>query len=210
MNKNDLYESIKYLLIIIFLILVVIFRENMKVLVCIGGIALILVGIIFLIQKKTNGLLILSLGVSIICSFLLYIFKILVLADVIIFLLTSTVIFTFISYLFVEFVTRRFIYKTYTIRIEAVVVDLIKNNNTKKEYYKPLLQYEVNGNVYDVMYPYFIKSFLPKIGDSKKILVNPDDNTEVYFVKEKIEDIKSIVISLFFIISAFIILIGLF
>ena len=143
-------------------------------------------------------------------SFLLYIFKILVLADVIIFLLTSTVIFTFISYLFVEFVTRRFIYKTYTIRIEAVVVDLIKNNNTKKEYYKPLLQYEVNGNVYDVMYPYFIKSFLPKIGDSKKILVNPDDNTEVYFLKEKIEDIKSIVISLFFIISAFIILIGLF
>ena len=210
MNKNDLYETIKYLLIIIFLILVVIFRENMKVLVCIGGIALISAGIIFLIQKKTNGLLVLSLGISIICSFLLYIFKILVLADTIIFLLTSTVILTFISYLIVEFVTRKFIYKTYTIKSEAVVVDLIKNNNTKKEYYKPLFQYEVSGNVYDVLYPYFIKNFIPKIGDLKKILINPNDNTEVYFVKEKFEDIKNVVISLFFIISAFIILIGLF
>ena len=210
MNKNELFENIKYLLIICFLILVIIFRENVKVLVCIGGITLILVGIIFLIQKKTNGLLVLSLGISIISSFLLYIFNILVLADTIIYLLTSTVILTFICYLIVEFVTRKIIYKTYTIKSEAIVVDLIKNNNTKKEFYKPLFQYEVNGNVYDVMYPYFIKSFIPKIGDSKKILIHPDDNTEVYFIKEKYEDIKNVVMSIFFIIAAFIILIGLF
>ena len=210
MNKNDLYETIKYFLIIIFLILVVVFRENMKALICVAGVTALLVGIVFVFQKKTNGLLVLSLGISILSSFALYTFKVLNLADAIIFLLTLIVILTFMCYLLVEFVTRKKIYATYTIKSEARVIDLIKNKNTRKDYYKPLCEYEVDGKVYEALYPYFKTNFIPKIGDVKMILINPNDHNEIYFFKDKIEDIKSVVVSLFFVVAALIIMVGLF
>lgn len=92
----------------------------------------------------------------------------------------------------------------------AFVVDLVKNPNTKKEYYQPIYQFEINGEVYTVEGLTFIDKFIPKIGESIKLYVDSKNYTDVYFDKSKREKIYSMGVGLFLMIASLVILISLF
>lgn len=210
MNKGKIIDSIMYVLGVIIAILVFVFQKNYSLLFLIAFIAFVIYGVLFLIKRNNIGFLFNGIGIGGLVSLYIYHSKIFDLGDTVTFFFCMSVAVMLILSLIIGFVFRKIVLKTYNLIIDAEVVDLIRNPNSKKDFYKSVYKYNVAGNDYiveDIEYKHY---FVPNIGDIRKINVNPDDATDVYFLPNKLEDIKNFVGSLFFIIASIIIIITLF
>ena len=79
------------------------------------------------------------------------------------FVACSMAVVCLVTYVFM-FINEKAISKKYSLEVEATVVDLDKNPNTKKDYYSPIYVYTVDGRECRVGLPYFInKNIIQKI-----------------------------------------------
>jgi hypothetical protein len=70
------------------------------------------------------------------------------------------------------------------------VIDLERNPNTKKEYYRPIYAYYLDNGEYKVGLPYYLNKKIPKIGDEISLKVSSRDHADVYFEKNLLQKIR--------------------
>ncbi len=179
--KNKLIDNVSFAVLIITLLLIAVFRENGKVILFIASGGLVLYGTCACLQKQRYGTLIIGSGLSLLVTMFLYVFEMLDKSKSITFMIClSCFVIALLSLIFM-LITQKEAMKRYSLIVEGEVIDLEKNPNTKKEYYKPIYNYVIKNMVYTVEYPYFLQKGLPKIGDKSKIYVDPNEPGEVYF-----------------------------
>lgn len=179
--KNKLIDNVSFAVLIVTLLLVAVFRENGKVILFIASAGLVLYGSCACLQKQRYGTLLVGCGVSLLITMFLYVFEILDKSNSITFMIClSCFIIAFLSLIFM-LINQKEAIKRYSLVVEGKVIDLERNPNTKKEYYRPIYNYVIKNMVYTVEYPYFLQKGLPKIGDKSKIYVDPNEPGEVYF-----------------------------
>ncbi len=210
MKREKIIDNLSFIIGVLSVIFVVLYKDNILIAGIIAGIGATLYGFLKALQEKNFGYILISVGISLITSLLVYKYKILDRADSLTLMIClSTFILMIITSIFAYF-NRKKTFKKYDLNIEAEAIDLIKNPNTNKDYYQVVYSYEINNKYYSVKTPGFINSFIPKIGDKITIYVESSDHANVYFDKTKREKIYEIGLSLFLIIASFIIIIFLF
>lgn len=208
--KKKILETLKFVIGIITLILVVIFQNNIVTVGYIGGIGVALYGICAFLYGDKIGYVLTSLGVSLVSSLSIYKFDILPkFESITFFMCLSMALIVILAFVF-EYLSEKEYKKTHSLEIYAEVIDLIKNPNTKKEYYQPLFAYVVDGEELVVGLPGYIDKGIPSLGEKQRIYVNPKDATDVYFEKRKSDKLYMLAVGLFLLIASIIIIITLF
>lgn len=210
MKKETILDTLSFIVAIVTIIVVVCLRSNYTYLILCGSIGATLYGLLASLNKNNYGYLFLSIGCSALITIILYMNKVLVRADAITFMITCSVFTLMIITLIFNYLNRKNNFKTYDLMVEGKVIDLVKNPNTKKEYFQPVYEFEVDGEVFNVNYPVFKNRFIPNIGDTEKIYVNSKDHKDVFFDKTVGEKICDYAVSAFLIIASLIIMITLF
>lgn len=203
-------NNIVYVIGVILAILVLIFKNNIPVIIVILAVGLIVGGIFFLINKRTPGYLMIGFGISIGLGVLLYKVNVLDKSDAVTFVFACSIASSMILALVIELVRKSIILKTHTLLVEAELVDLVRNNNVKKEIYLPVYTYKVDDEVYEVNYIRYLDKHLPAIGSTKPLKVNPKNHVDVYFETEIKDKIVYIACAVFLAIVSIVIIVGLF
>ena len=187
--KNKVLENISFVIVAITLILIAVFSENGKMMLYIASGGLIISGILSCIMKNRHGAMILGGGLSLLTTMFIYTNEILDKVDSTTFFVCLTLILiSVISYVFMV-INEKDINKKYNMEVEAEIIDLEKNPNTKKEYYRPVYKYYLDNGEYKVALPYFLDKNFPKVGDKVKIKVDSNDHADVYFERKLLDKI---------------------
>jgi len=210
MKKEEILSNVSFAIAVITILICLVFRNNLVMLGIVAGIGSFLYGICITINKNTTGYLFFGIGGSLAISLLLYKFKILDKGDTFTFMICCSIFLLMLMVLVVGSIRKKKIFKIYTMSVDAEVIDLVKNTNTKKEYYKPVYSYNLDGKEYVVEALGYIDKFIPKIGDKIKLYVDPKDYMNVYFDKTMFDKITGIGLSIFLLIVSFGIIVSLF
>lgn len=210
MKKDSILDVLSFIVGVVTIILVVVFRNSYTTLFMIASIGALLYGVIAIINKNNYGYLFTSLGLSLLITMILYMNKIFDRFDAVTFMITGSVFVLMAITLIFDFINRKNELKKHSLAVEAIVVDLLKNPNTTKEYFQPVYEYVLDDEVFQVTLPRYINKFIPNIGDRLKIYVNPDNKDEVFFDKGKTEKLTDYGVSIFLMIASLIIMITLF
>ncbi len=210
MKKEKILDTLSFIVAIATIIISLCFKNNYKYLILIASIGASIYGLLASLNKNNYGYIFLSLGPSALIAVLLYMNNILDKVDSVTFMITCSVFMLMVITLIFNYLNRKINFKKYSLIVEGSVIDLVKNPNTKKEYFQPVYEFEVDGEVYNVDYPIFMNRFIPNIGDKQKIYVNANDHKDVFFDKNTREKIYDYVLSIFLIIASLIIMITLF
>ena len=208
--KNKILDNISFVVGIATILGIFFCRSSLSNAAIVGSIGLIIYGIVNCFNSNKLGVLFVSIGSSLLSA--MYIYKAGVLPkfeSITFFICMSMALMVVIATLFEIFNVRSML-KLYSLKVDAKVVDLVKNPNTKKEFYQPIYEYIIGKDVYTVGLPGFIEKNIPKIGDTIKLNVNPKDNGDVYFEKKKTDNIHMILIGAFFLIASILIIVSLF
>lgn len=210
MKKTSIIDTCIYIVAVVMVILIAIFQNQLGVVFIVLSSGAFILGILALIKKQKYGFLACGCGIGGLLTYLVYNLKLLDFAESVTFMICiSIVIVLFLTFIF-SILNRRKVLREYNIEVEAEVIDLIRNVNTKKEYYKPVYKYEIKDMVYEVEAVGYINKFIPSIGDKKKILIKENDYGEVYFLPSKMQDIKDFCSILFLSLASILIIIYLF
>lgn len=207
---EKILNIISYILGISLAILVLIFKNNFFLLLCILVVYLIFFGIIWIILKKQFGSIALSAGISILLAIILNKSNVLVMSDSVTFAICLSLILILGLSFLMDYMLRRRILRMYTIVTDAEVIDLIINPNSKKEMYLPVYSYKVNNELYEVSYFRFFTKNIPQIGSKKTIRINPYNYADVFFEQEKSNKFLNMCCYIFLIIVCISIIVGLF
>ena len=210
MKKESILDTLAFIVAVVTIIVVVCLRSNYQYLILAGSIGASIYGLLASLNKNNYGYIFLSLGISALIAILVYMGKILDRSDAITFMITCSVFMLMIITLIFNYFNRKVNFKKYNLVVEGRVIDLVRNPNTKKDYFQPIYEFEVDGEVYNVDFPGFKNRFIPNIGDTQKIYVNSKDHKDVFFDKSKGEKISDYTVSIFLIIASLIIMITLF
>ena len=211
MNKEKILDMISTLIFIVGVILFIVYKNNMLVALTIAGVVGLLFGIIAFIKKEGYSVYLTAVSVVLIVTLILYSTKLLSRGNAITFMLLGSFVCLMIMSAIVTFVSRRYFLKKYSVVVEGVVSDLKKNPNTKKEIYNVVYDYDIDGKGYTAIDPYAVEKKTPNIGDVKKIYVDPNDYSEVWFdisknklIKEYILEFVSALIGIIILVTLFI------
>jgi hypothetical protein len=208
--KNKMLDTIRFIIGVVTLILVFIFKKSLSDVGLIAGVGVTLYGICSLLMKEKLGYIFSGIGCSLFISIL--IFKLGILPQfesMTLFMCLSLSLIIVISMIFDKVADTDF-KKTHSLTVEATVIDLVKNPNTNKEFYQPIYEYEVDGVVMNVGAPGYYEKRIPKLGDKLIIYVNPEDALDVYFEERKSDKLYHLAVGLFLLIASIIIIITLF
>lgn len=185
MKKEKIIDTVIFILMVLYAISIIFLQKYLQILFFVTGLVLIVVGILSAFNKKKISLLLMGIGISIVMTSLLYTNKVMDFATSVLFFLSlSFNIIVFLTILVMIF-NRIIISKQYEVKQKAIVVDLIKNTETTKEYYMPVYQYTYKTNEYRVESLNYINKNIPNIGDSIDILVSKKDPANVYILPSK-------------------------
>ncbi len=210
MKKETILDTLSFIVAVATIVIAVCFRNNYTYLILVASIGATIYGLLASLNKNNYGYIFLSLGISALITIILYMNKVLVKADAITFMITCSVFILMIITLIFNYLNRKENFKRYDMMVVGRVIDLVKNPNTKNEYFQPVYEFEIDGKVYNVNYPLFKNKFIPNIGDEQKIYVNSKDHEDVFFDKSTGEKIYDYALSAFLIIASLIIMITLF
>lgn len=210
MKKEEVINNIAFVIIVVALLLAVYFKDDLVKVGIILGIGGFLYGLCLAININTTGYIFLALGGSLASSLSLYRYHILDKGDAFTFMICGSVFLLMVVLLIFGRIKNKKIFQVYSLVVEAEVVDLVKNPNTKKEFYQPVYTYTVDDTNYMVNGIGYVDKFIPKLGDKIKLYVNPNDNESVYFDTKLYDKIYSIGLCLFLLVASFVILISLF
>ncbi len=210
MNKEKVLDSLSFVVGAITIVCAVILKDNIVMAGIVAGCGASIYGLLKALGKTTYGYIILSVGLGLVASLTLYKFSILDRPDALTFMIClSTFLLMLVTFIF-DYLNRKAIFKLYSLKCEAEVIDLVKNPNTRKDYFQVMCSYELNEKYYTVGTPGYIGRFIPKMGDKINIYVNPLDNADVYFDKDIKEKIYETLLGLFLMLASLIIIITLF
>lgn len=208
--KEKILNTLSFAIIIVTILLIVIFQNSSQNMLLIASSGMILYGMCVILQKNKYGLLVLSMGLSILMAVCFYKFNVLDKVDSITFMICFTMfLLVLISFIF-RCINNKKIFNKYNIVVNAKVIDLVKSPNSKIEYYQPIYEYNIEDKFFEVGAPGYMDKFIPKIGDSREIYVSSEDYMDVYFDKSKIEKIYNLISSLLLLVASLIIIITLF
>lgn len=208
--KNKIVDTIRFIVGVVTVILVFVFKENFSTVGLIGGIGVLLYGICSLLIGERLGYVFSGLGVALFTSILIYKFEVLPQFESITFFMCLSLSLIIVISLIFDEVTDREAKNQHSLEVEATVVDLVKNPNINKEIYQPIYEYEVKDVVMEVGAPGYYEKKIPKLGDKLIIFVNPEDPLDVYFEKTKSDKLYSIAVGTFLLIASIVIIITLF
>ena len=154
--RKKILENLSFVVITLVLILIAVFSKNGTATIYIAGGGMMVYGILALLLKNRYSSLILGGGISLLSTMFFYSNEILDKIDSLTFFIAfSMILICIISYAFM-FITEKEINSKYDMDVEAEVIDLEKNPNTKKEYYRPIYAYYLDNGEYKVGLPYFL------------------------------------------------------
>ena len=208
--KNKIVDTIRFIVGAVTVILVFIFKDSLSTAGLIGSVGLLIYGVTSLLMKDRLGYVYSGLGISLFSSILIYKFKLLPQFESITFFMCLSLSLIIVISLMFDEVTDREFKKKHSLKVEATVIDLVKNPNTNREFYQPIYEYEVNDVVMEVGAPGYYEKRIPKLGDKLIIFVNPEDPLDVYFEKAKRDKIYSIAVGTFLLVASIAIIISLF
>ena len=162
-----------------------------------------------IITKNEYSLIVLLLGICLEISYSLYRFKILDRSTAIVFMFIFSLFIILLLSIFRYFKSIKNNINIHKMELDATIVDLIKNPNFNKEVYVPLLEYKVKSEYFEFNYVSDDPKYLPKIGDTVKIYVNPNDYYDVYIPPSKRAIIKGLASTIFIMIVSLLLLIDL-
>lgn len=203
-------NPILYILGIILTVLILIFKDNLFVVLCILTAYMIVFGIIWILLKQKIGSISLSVGISVLVAIILNKNKFLVVSDSITFAICLSLILVLGLTFLINYFTRKNILRTHTIVLEAEVIDLVANPNSKKEMYLPIYSYKIGRDIYEVEYFRFYEKNIPTIGSKKTLRVNPHNHVDVFFDQETQNKVFNICCYICLIVVCLYIIIGLF
>lgn len=205
MKKEQLLDNICFALIVISLIIILIFRNNYKVdLYAIAFIAIVY-GIMNIKKKGSTSFIFISLGISLTISGTLYFTKIFDLVKAFTFMIGCSVFLLMAVTLIFTYLRKKIIDENYALKVNAIVVDLVSNDNTNAKFFQPYYKYSVDDHDYSVLHPGFINKNIPKIGDTVPIRVSKDDYQDVYFDKTPTEKLFDLILVVFLLIVSLVI-----
>lgn len=208
--KKKILENASFVVGLLTVIGIFIFKDSLMKAAIVGGIGVIIYGFVSCLNSNRLGILFMSIGSSLVCAVSLYKYDVLDKFDAITFFFCMSMALMVVIAILFEIFNVRAMLKSHSLKVDAKVVDLLKNPNTKKEYYQPVYEYIIGKDVYTVGLPGYLEKNLPKLGDTIKLNVNPDDKEDVYFEKRKSDNIHMLLVGLFFLIASIIIIISLF
>lgn len=208
--KNKIIDTLKFIIGVITVILVVVFKDNLSTAGLVGGIGVALYGVCSFLLGDKLGYIFTSLGVSLVSALSIYKLDILEQFESVTFFICLAMALIVIFSLIFEYITDKNFKKIHSLEVEAEVIDLFKNPNTTKEFYQPIYAYRVGKQDLEVGAPGFYDKGLPKLGDKLKIYVNPNDNLDVYFEKKMADKLHFFAVGAFFLVASIVIIITLF
>ena len=144
--KKKILENSGFLIGIITVLLIVIFQKSISIAAIIAGSGFALYGVCAFLLGDKRGYVFTGIGVSLVSAMFIYKFDILPkFESITLFICLSMVLIVFLAFLF-EIYGERELKKTHRLVVDAKVIDLVKNPNTKKEFYQPLYESLQNGN----------------------------------------------------------------
>lgn len=200
--KEKVINCLTYILTIILVIGILLFQNDIKKVFIFGSVMAFFLGILMVLRENKIGFLVTALGFSGVVTFFIYEREILDFNDSVTFMVCLSVALMVVLTDIFMVRMRKMILKKFNIILLGEVIDLEKNKNTRKEFYKIIYRYDIGGMEYIVEDPRYKKSNLPAIGDKREILVDPENLESTYFLPSKQEDLMVIVASLVFVIGA--------
>ena len=207
---EKILSNIKYVLVVILMILLLVFKDNIYNCFYVITIFCILLGIIYFIEKKEQWILMELFGVDSIMSVIFYKKDVLDFASTITFFISIFLLFSMLFATIKIILSLKNVKKDYQKVVEAEVAEYIENPNSKKKYYKVLYKYKIKKEEYYVESPILLKNNLPEIGSKKTLYLNEKDILDVYFPPPKLKavlligsGVVSIIICLIVVIKLF-------
>ena len=203
-------DNIIYILGVSLLIAIVVLKDKYFIMVSLAAIGLTIIGILLFINKNNYAPVVLPSGLSMSLAAILYRFYKIPLYKVVVLFFMLSLILIMIGTMIKYHLILRENLMTHKLEIAAKVVDLVKNPNEEVDFYFPVLRYEIEGESFDINYPWGFAKNIPNIGDKISININPNDYLDVYFKPERKTVIKNYFSSICVLILAAIVLIGTF
>ena len=208
--NNKIVDTIRFTIGALTVVLIFVFKNSLSTVGLIAGIGAALYGVCSILMKEKLGYVFSGIGSSLFISVIIYKMKVLPQFESITFFMCLSLALIIIISLIFDELTNRSLKKIHSLEVEATVIDLVKNPNTNKEFYQPIYEYEVDGVLMNVGAPGYYEKRIPKLGDTLKIFVNPDDALDVYFEERKSDKLYHIGVGLFLLVASIIIIITLF
>lgn len=135
MKKEEILNNIAFVLLVIAILLAVYFKDDLVKVGIILGIGGFLYGLCLAININSTGYVFLALGGSLTGSLSFYQFDILDKGDAFTFMICGSIFLFMLFTLIFGRIKNKKIFQMYSLIVEAEVIDLVKNPNTKKEFY---------------------------------------------------------------------------
>ena len=185
MKKGRIIDAIIFILLTLYAISIIFLQKELKILFFVTGLVLIIVGFLYALNKKKISVLLMGIGASIVITSILYRNGVIDFADSVLFFLNISFVVIIFLTIIVMTINKIIIRKTYEVKQQAFVIDLIKSKETKKEYYMPVYKYTYKTKDYYVEALCYINKKIPNIGDSIDILVSKKDPKNIYILPKK-------------------------
>lgn len=208
--KDKVLEWISFLTGLFFVIMIYVFRNNLAYVFITVSIGAIVYGIISVIRHENYGYAMTSFGFSVGLALIFYKIGIFNKGEGLTFALMFGISTLMFLTLIFTYINKKVMMKHYSITVDAEVIDLVKNPNTTQEFYQPVYTYTLDDKVYTVNALGYTNKRIPKIGDTIKLYVDPNDHENVYFDKEKFTAIQDIAVLVVLMIVSLVISIAMF
>lgn len=186
---KKILNILSYVFTILTLVTMIVVQNNLYKVAFVVGIGTTLIGIINILNSNNYGYLVFSPGVSLFTAVLMYKYSILNKSECVTLMISMSIFILMTITLITKLLNKKKVHQIYDKIIEAHVSDLIKNPNTKKEYYQIIYEYVVGKNLYTVGTPYYVDKFIPRIGDKLNLRISSKDYSDVFFEKRLIDKI---------------------
>lgn len=210
MKKETILNNIGFVIGVLTILLIIAFKDNIVLVGIIAGIGGFLYGLCLSLNLNNSGYIFISIGLSLASSLSLYKFNILEKGDAFTFMICCSIFLLMsVSLIFGE-LKKKAMFKKFSLIVDAEVIDLVKEPNTKREYYQPVYGYVVDGEEFVVGALGYTNKFIPKIGDKIKLYVDPNQHDSVFFDETIFNKVYNLGLTIFLMIASLIILISLF
>lgn len=182
---KKIIDNIIFVLGALLLIIAIGLKDNYQLMLSIAAVLVTIIGILLFINKSNFSPIVLPIGISLAASVILYRFtKIPLYKITILFFTVSLFLILLITMIIYHLELKQYM-KTHKMIVSAKIIDLIKNPNTEKDIYYPVLSYVINGDRFEINYPFGYVKNIPNIDDTIEININPNDYLDVYFKPSK-------------------------
>ena len=139
--KKNILENISFIIGAATILGIFFCRDSLSNAAIVGSIGAIIYGAVSCFASNRLGVLFISIGTSLLSAMSLYKYDVLPKFESITFFICMSMALMVVIATIFEILNVKAMLKIHSMKVDAKVVDLVKNPNTKKEYYQPIYQY---------------------------------------------------------------------